>query len=205
MNHVIQIWKLKNLDTVDKNTVKTRIIRLLEEADKLGKCTRDMKKPEFIATQQAKYDVVFDIAATPIKSPVPSTHQSKNQVDSSDEKAKQKRLFIRSCIMPGCNYSASNGLLRWTTKEYLKKKWEKICGLENVSENAKICISHFHPDHIMKKNRRLRMGAVPTRNLPKLKVKTYFINIFRSTKMNHFLSIEWALKNQRVLKLSTFM
>ena len=169
MNHVIQIWKLKNLDTVDENTVKTRIKRLLEEADKLGKFTRDMKKPEFIATQQAKYDVVFDIAATPIKTP------------------EQKRLYIRSCIMPGCNYSASNGLFRWTTKEYLKKKWEKICGLENVSENAKICMSHFHPDHIMKRNHRLRMGAVPTRNLPKLKVKTYFINIFGSTKMNHFL------------------
>ena len=187
MNHVIQIWKLKNLDTVDKNTVKTRIIRLLEEADKLGKFTRDMKKPEFIATQQAKYDLVFDIAATPIKFPVPSTHQSKNQVDSSDEKAKQKRLFIRSCIMPGCNYSASHGLLRWTTKENFKKKWEKICGLENVSENATICVSHFHPDHIMKKNCRLRIGAVPTRNLPKLKVKTCFIIIFGSNKMNHFL------------------
>ena len=73
MNHVIQIWKLKNLDTVDENTVKTRIKRLLEEADKLGKFTRDMKKPEFIAKQQAKYDVIFDISATPNKNPVSRT------------------------------------------------------------------------------------------------------------------------------------
>ena len=79
MNHVIQVWKLKNLDTVDESTVKTRIKRLLEDADKLGKFTRDMKKPEFIRTQQAKYDVVFDIAATPIKTPVPSIHQSKTE------------------------------------------------------------------------------------------------------------------------------
>ena len=78
--------------------------------------------------------------------------------------------------MPGCNYSAPNGLFKWPKKEYYKKKWEKMCGLENVSENAKICISHFHPDHLMKKNQsdlntrpRLKMGAWPTRNLPKLK------------------------------------
>ena len=73
MNRVIQIWKLKNMDIVDKNTIKTRIIRLLKDADKLGKFTRDMKKPEFIATQQAKYDVIFDISATPNKNPVSST------------------------------------------------------------------------------------------------------------------------------------
>ena len=73
MNRVIQIWKLKNLDIVDKNTIKTRIMRLLKDADKLGKFTRDMKKPEFIATQQAKYDVIFDISATPNKNPVSST------------------------------------------------------------------------------------------------------------------------------------
>ena len=61
------------MDIVDKNTIKTRIIRLLEDADKLGKFTRDMKKPEFIAKQQAKYDVIFDISATPNKNPVSST------------------------------------------------------------------------------------------------------------------------------------
>ena len=61
------------MDIVDKNTIKTRIIRLLEDADKLGKFTRDMKKPEFIAKQQAKYDVIFDISATPNKNPVSRT------------------------------------------------------------------------------------------------------------------------------------
>ena len=99
---------------------------------------------------------------------------SPNDIGAEEIVAKQKR----SCIMPGCNYSAPNGLFRWTTKEYLKKKWEKICGLQNVSENAKICMSHFHPDHIMKRNQernRLRMGAVPTRNLPKLKVNVTII------------------------------
>ena len=105
----------------------------------------------------------------------PCNQSKTGQVDSSDEKAKQKRPY--SCTMPGCNYSAPNGLFTWPKKEYYKKKWEKICGLENVSENAKICISHFHPDHLMKKNQsdlntrpRLKMGAWPTRNLPKLKV-----------------------------------
>ena len=67
MNHVIQEWKMKNLDTVEEATVKPRITKLLEEADKLGKFTRDMKKQEFISKQQAKYDVAFDIAKSPVK------------------------------------------------------------------------------------------------------------------------------------------
>ena len=84
MNHVIQEWRLKNLDTVDENTVKTRITRLLDDADKLGKFTRDMKKPEFIAKYQAKYDVVFNIAKSPVKVPTahvkpdPSNHATEN-------------------------------------------------------------------------------------------------------------------------------
>ena len=67
MNHVIQEWKMKNMDTMDEANVKPRITKLLDEADKLGKFTRDMKKAEFILKQQAKYDVVFDIAKSPVK------------------------------------------------------------------------------------------------------------------------------------------
>ena len=75
--------------------------------------------------------------------------------------------------MPGCNYSAPNGFFKWPKKEFLKKKWEKICGLENVSENAKVCIPHFHPDHLIQRsqntsNPRLKLGAVPMLNLPKV-------------------------------------
>ena len=86
MNHVIQEWKMKNLEIVDENTVKTRITRLLDDADKLGKFTRDMKKPEFIAKHKAKYDVVFDIAKSPVKvapvKPDPSIQTKENQDDS---------------------------------------------------------------------------------------------------------------------------
>ena len=84
MNRVIQIWKLKNMDIVDKNTIKTRIIRLLEDADKLGKFTRDMKKPEFIAKHQKKFDVVFDIAKSPVKNAAPRAGPSKESNENQE-------------------------------------------------------------------------------------------------------------------------
>ena len=98
-------------------------------------------------------------------------NQSKLQPDSSPELSIKKRCY--KCIVPGCNYSAPNGFFKWPKKEYLKKKWEKICGLENVSENAKVCIPHFHPDHLIQRsqntsNPRLKLGAVPMLNLPKV-------------------------------------
>ena len=146
MNHVIQIWKLKNLDTVEESTVKTRIKRLLEKADKLGKFTRDMKKPEFIATQQAKYDVVFDIGATPIKTPVPSTHQSKSQVDSSDEKAKQKRpqVYDRKCVV--CGAKGTKGFHTFPTIKAQQQKWLNQCNIESIKENDRIFFRHFKSD-----------------------------------------------------------
>ena len=52
MNHVIQEWKLKNLEIVEEKVIRTRITRLLDDADKLGKFTRDMKKTEFIVKYQ---------------------------------------------------------------------------------------------------------------------------------------------------------
>ena len=81
-------------------------------------------------------------------------NQSKLQAeaDSSQEVSIKKRCY--KCIMPGCNYTAPNGFFKWPKKEYLKKKWEKICGLENVSENAKVCTPHFHPDHIIKRRQK---------------------------------------------------
>ena len=81
MNAVIQVWKMKNLETVDENTVKTRINRLLENADKLGKFTRDLKKTKFIADNQAKFDVVFDIAKSPVKAT--SSNQNDENHDST--------------------------------------------------------------------------------------------------------------------------
>ena len=85
MNHVIQEWKMKNLETVDEATVKPRITKLLDEADKLGKFTRDIKKPEFILKQRAKYDVVFDISKSPVKvdKAAPSNQTAKNEDDST--------------------------------------------------------------------------------------------------------------------------
>ena len=79
-------------------------------------------------------------------------NQSKFQAeaDSTQEVSIKKRCY--KCIMPGCNYTAPNGFFKWPKKEYLKKKWEKICGLENVSENAKVCIPHFHPDHLIQRS-----------------------------------------------------
>jgi hypothetical protein len=101
-------------------------------------------------------------------------NQSKFQAeaDSSQEVSIKKRCY--KCIMPGCNYTAPNGFFKWPKKEYLKKKWEKIRGLENVSENAKVCTPHFHPDHIIKRSQtetfpRLKLGAVPMLNLPKVR------------------------------------
>ena len=85
MNAVIQVWKMKNLDTVDGDTIRIRITRLLDEADKLGKFTRDIKKPEFILKQRAKYDVVFDISKSPVKvdKAAPSNQTAKNEDDST--------------------------------------------------------------------------------------------------------------------------
>ena len=86
MNAVIQVWKSRNLEIADENTIKTRINRLLQDADKLGKSTRDMKKPKFIADNQAKFDVVFDIAKSPVKvtpaKPDPSNQTNENLDDS---------------------------------------------------------------------------------------------------------------------------
>ena len=75
-------------------------------------------------------------------------NQSKFQ-DSSSEKSGKKCCY--RCVMPGCNYYAPNGFFTWPKKDYLKKKWEQICGLENVSQNAKLCLSHFDPEHYIKK------------------------------------------------------
>ena len=94
MNHVIQEWKMKNLETVDENTVKTRITRLLDDADKLGKFTRDMKKTEFIAKHQKKYDVVFDIAKSPIKvAPVTAAHSKHTTDENHDDSMVQSMFF----------------------------------------------------------------------------------------------------------------
>ena len=87
MNAVIQIWKSKNLEIAEENTIKTRINRLLEDADKLGKSTRDMKKPKFIADNQAKYDIVFDISKSPVKvapDPIQATSSQKNDENHDD-------------------------------------------------------------------------------------------------------------------------
>ena len=87
MNAVIQVWKSRNIEIADENTIKTRINRLLQDADKLVKSTRDMKKPKFIADKQAKFDVVFDIAKSPVKNaPVragPSKETRENHDDST--------------------------------------------------------------------------------------------------------------------------
>ena len=52
----------------------------------MGKFTRDMKKPEFIAKYQKKYDRVFDIAKSPVKvtpaKPDPSNQTNENHDDS---------------------------------------------------------------------------------------------------------------------------
>ena len=82
MNHVIQIWKSKNLEIAEENTIKTRINRLLEDADKLGKSTRDMKKQKFIADNQAKFDVVFDISKSPVKV-APNKEKTESHDDST--------------------------------------------------------------------------------------------------------------------------
>ena len=159
---------------MDENTVKTRIKRLLEEADKLGKFTRDMKKPEFIATQQAKYDVVFNIAATPIKTPVPSTHQSKSQVDSSDEKAKQKKLytFDRKCVV--CGAKGTKDFHTFPTSKTQRQKWLNHCNIESVKEHDRICFRHFKSDDYFPRRsddqlKRLKKRfIVPSQNLPKV-------------------------------------
>ena len=84
MNRVIQIWKSKGLDIIEEATIKTRIIRLIEDADSLGKSTRDLKKPTFVTKIQAQYDKIFDIAATPLKpTKTATTKQSVEKLDTS--------------------------------------------------------------------------------------------------------------------------
>ena len=82
MNAVIQVWKSRNLEIADENTIKTRINRLLQDADKLGKSTRDMKKQKFIADNQAKFDVVFDISKSPVKV-APNKEKTESHDDST--------------------------------------------------------------------------------------------------------------------------
>ena len=81
MNRVIQIWKSKGLDIIQEDIIKTRIIRLIEDADALGKSTRDLKNPTFVAKIQAQYDKIFDIAPTSTKTT--PKKESMEKVDTS--------------------------------------------------------------------------------------------------------------------------
>ena len=132
-------------------------------------------------------------------------NQSKLQAeaDSSEELSSKKRCY--KCIMPGCNYTAPNGFFKWPKQEYLKKKWEKICGLENVSENAKVCIPHFHPDHLIKRsqntsNPRLKLGAVPMLNLPKVMLVNCAQNFVFDQFLNDDILFDTSVKKPTIFQ-----
>ena len=100
---------------------------------------------------------------------------------------------------------APNGFFKWPKQEYLKKKWEKICGLENVSENAKVCIPHFHPDHLIQRsqntsNPRLKLGAVPMLNLPKVMLVNCAQNFVFDQFLNDDILFDTSVKKPTIFQ-----
>ena len=72
------------------------------------------------------------------------------------------------CMLPTCNFRAPNGFYYFPKIEKLKTKWIEILGVnpEDVKKSSKICSHHFSPDQIRETSNRLKIGAVPTLNIP---------------------------------------
>ena len=81
------------------------------------------------------------------------------------------------CSLPSCSYYAPKGFYGFPKNEKLRKNWQDLCGMEEVKKSDRLCFQHFEESQIMVKNSdeqpRLKLGGVPSLNLPKVRNKTY--------------------------------
>ena len=80
------------------------------------------------------------------------------------------------CSLPTCSYYAPKGFYGFPKNEKLRKRWQDLCGMEEVKKCDRLCFQHFEESQIMAKNSdeqpRLKLGGVPSLNLPKVRNKT---------------------------------
>ena len=80
------------------------------------------------------------------------------------------------CSLPSCSYYAPKGFYGFPKNEKLRKKWQDLCGMEEVKKCDRLCFQHFEESQIMAKNSdeqpRLKLGGVPSLNLPKVQNET---------------------------------
>ena len=89
-----------------------------------------------------------------------------------------KAKLLYKCSLPTCNYYAPNGFFGFPKNEKQRDKWQKLCGMETVKKKDRLCSQHFEESQISNLHTaqpRLKMGAVPSLNLPKVKSKLYII------------------------------
>ena len=89
--------------------------------------------------------------------------------------SKVKKKHFR-CSLPSCSYYAPKGFYGFPKNEKLRKKWQDLCGMKEVKKCYRLCFQHFEESQIMAKNSdeqpRLKLGGVPSLNLPKVRNKT---------------------------------
>ena len=136
-------------------------------------CSRHFKPTDFFPRRSETQILRLKLGV------VPSENLTYTQSRIEDTTIKKKRIINRKCAIPFCSYFAPNGFHSFPRKDFWRKKWLKICGLkeEDVRKKSGICSSHFHSSHYIERDvfsqqMRLKMGAIPTQNLPKLKVNT---------------------------------
>ena len=90
----------------------------------------------------------------------------------------------RSCIISGCVNKGSKGFFRFPSEKNpeQRKAWLKICGLEDVNINDKICSIHFNkydffPRRNENQNLYLKKRVIPSLNLPKFHKKDDFMDV----------------------------
>lgn len=92
------------------------------------------------------------------------------------ENVKKRRIINKKCVLKMCNYVGPNGFFGFPKNEKLKKKWLEVCGLNEVKNRDQLCYQHFHKQNVIGQTEkshhpRLRLGTLPTLNLPKLQIE----------------------------------
>lgn len=106
------------------------------------------------------------------------------------ENVKKRRIINKKCVLKMCNYVGPNGFFGFPKNEKSKKKWLEVCGLNEVKNRDQLCYQHFHKQNVIgvtekSHHPRLRLGTLPTLNLPKVQIKiimpkNYMINHHQS-------------------------
>ena len=124
-----------------------------------------------------------------------------------DKKAASKRSY--KCVVPSCGYFAPSGFFSFPSKdEAMKKVWLDKLGLAKVDKNSLLCAQHFHSDHITPKSLntqrpRLKIGAVPTLNLPMFSSKD-FGTVVESSQIEIGAEIEKKTENTKKVNNPSF-